>query len=349
MKIGFVLPSLAERGPIIFTRNLVEGLLATGTVEVEVFFIRGAKSSEFPAPCTKLTPWSVGRLLRCDVIHSTSFLPDLLVSLLPARRAKKLSSLHNIIEEDLAFTYSRLRARLQTRAWVWALGRFGRRIFSSRFMAEYYQRRLAPASDSIIEYGVPVPDHGGIDEADVETFEALRRRSLKIIGAVCLVIRRKGLDQLVRALRDLPDCALVVVGDGPEADALTALAASLGVADRFRILGFRKHSIRYNARFDLFAMVSRSEGFCMAMLEAMACRIPVVCSRLPLYADLIPEERVAFFDLDDIEGLVGSLSRVLQDRERYAAFAQGVFQARFTIEGMSAKHVELYREICERQ
>jgi glycosyltransferase involved in cell wall biosynthesis len=346
VRIAFIVPSLADRGPIIFTKNLVEGLIGSPSIEMEIFYVRNKIGAVFPVPCTRLTPRTLVRLLKCDVLHSTGFLPDLLVSLLPARRSRKVSSLHNIIEEDMGFTYSRFRARLETSAWLWALGRVGERIYSSPYMAKYYRQRLAPGTDVIIDYGVPATVAGGIDEQDEGTFVELKRRSLKIIGAVCLVIRRKGLDQLVRALRELADCAVVVVGDGPEAEPLRALASELGVADRFRILGFRRGSTRYNRRFDLFAMVSRSEGFCMAMLEAMGSRLPIVCSRLPLYAGLVPEEDVAFFDLNDVDGLVAAIRRLLASEEAYAAASKRLFHERFTIEAMSAKHAAFYQKVC---
>jgi glycosyltransferase involved in cell wall biosynthesis len=145
----------------------------------------------------------------------------------------------------------------------------------------------------------------------------------------------------------LTDCALVVVGEGTQAVHLRELAERLGVSDRFTILGFRDNSSRYNRHFDLFAMVSRSEGYCLAMLEAMACELPVVCTRLPIYADLIPEDACGFFDLDDIPSLVLAVKKVLADVPAYQAASTRLYKESFMLSAMASKHVAYYRSLMK--
>jgi glycosyltransferase involved in cell wall biosynthesis len=272
-------------------------------------------------------------------------LPDLILAILPIPRSRKVASLHNIIKEDMAYLYSKGMAKVITDTWMWALSRFVNIIYSSNYMASYYQNYLGPRHDVIIDYGIPDPIAGIIDSRDQQVFDSYKARSLTVIGAVCLVIKRKGLDQLVQALVSLPNYAVVVVGDGPEAGALRDLAIKLGVGDRFSILGFRANSSRFNRHFDIFAMVSRSEGFCLAMLEGMSCGIPVVCSRLPIYKDSISEEDVSFFDTEDISSLVDSIRKVSRATERYARASLSLYQNRFTIRSMADKHIEYYRSL----
>lgn len=72
---------------------------------------------------------------------------------------------------------------------------------------------------------------------------------------------------------------LLVVGDGPEADALQTRATALGVRDRLHLLGHLSEARKYEAlaSADLFVSTSQHEGFGLVFLEAMAFGLPVVC------------------------------------------------------------------------
>ena len=84
---------------------------------------------------------------------------------------------------------------------------------------------------------------------------------------------------LVRSLKvALPGVTLMIVGEGAERASLTALAASLGIADRVRIAGGVPHQAlpAVIAAADVMALASRSEGLANAWIEALACGTPVV-------------------------------------------------------------------------
>jgi glycosyltransferase involved in cell wall biosynthesis len=93
------------------------------------------------------------------------------------------------------------------------------------------------------------------------------------------VVPRKATTQLVDTLAALPDVFLVVVGDGPEADAVRRRAAELGVAGRLRMLGFVSDEVKYGALAvaDVFVSTAQHEGFGLVFLEAMAFGLPIVC------------------------------------------------------------------------
>lgn len=346
MRIAYILPALQNRGPVIFTRMLVAGLLHQPELEMEVFYLRKRKGIiDFPVKCSQLTIGNFYRLFHFDFVHATGFLPDCVLALLPIPRSRKITSLHGFISDDMTYTYPKWKAHIIIRLWVLALHFISNFVYSSTFMATHYRSLIGTRNDAIISYGIPLPAVSSIELPDQLVFDQYRARSLKIIGAVCLVIKRKGLDQLVRALVTLTDCAVVIVGEGPESALLLDSANRLGVADRFTILGFRDHSSRYNSHFDLFAMVSRSEGYCLAMLEAMGCGLPVVCSRLPIYADLISEKDCGFFDLDSIQSLVLAIKKITSDPANYIVTSKRLYKEHFMLSGMVSKHVAYYRSL----
>ncbi len=82
-------------------------------------------------------------------------------------------------------------------------------------------------------------------------------------------------------LRRTMPARLVILGDGPDRNALLRKAARLGIADDVRLPGFEANPHRYFARAGLFALTSRWEGASNVILEALACGCPVVAVDCP--------------------------------------------------------------------
>jgi teichuronic acid biosynthesis glycosyltransferase TuaC len=94
------------------------------------------------------------------------------------------------------------------------------------------------------------------------------------------LIERKGHHLVIRALPRLPEHILLIVGEGPEREALQAEAQQLGVAGRVRFEGPQPHGrlpLYYGAA-DALVLASSREGWANVLLEAMACGTPVVAS-----------------------------------------------------------------------
>lgn len=106
----------------------------------------------------------------------------------------------------------------------------------------------------------------------------------RVVASVGHLIPRKGHELVIAALAALPaafsSTTLLIAGSGPEHDALVALAARLGVADRVRFLGQLAHDrlpTVYSAS-DALVLASSNEGWANVLLEAMACGTPVVAT-----------------------------------------------------------------------
>jgi glycosyltransferase involved in cell wall biosynthesis len=143
----------------------------------------------------------------------------------------------------------------------------------------------APAGKvTVLRNGVDLEAFRPIPDGDPADRDAVRR-SLGLGAGPLLVsvghlIPRKGHDHVIRALPLLPGHALMVLGDGPEREALLKLAQDLGVADRVHLLGARPHAElpRYYGAADALVLASSREGWANVLLEAMACGTPVVAS-----------------------------------------------------------------------
>ena len=109
------------------------------------------------------------------------------------------------------------------------------------------------------------------------------KRVLLTVGRLEAAERSKGFDEVLEVLRDLPeDVVYMIAGGGNDANRLQLRARELGVGSRVIFTGlFADEDKRdlYNLA-DAYVMPSRGEGFGFVFLEAMACGVPVIGSKL---------------------------------------------------------------------
>ena len=135
--------------------------------------------------------------------------------------------------------------------------------------------------------------------------------------------RNKAFDILIRALPSLPGVHAVVAGEGPELDALQALARQSGVADRVLFPGWRQDTAALLAGCDALACPSRHEPLGNVVVEAFAAARPVVAAAADGPRELIrPGEDGLLVPVDDVAALATSLGVVLGSPNLAAGLAQ---------------------------
>jgi glycosyltransferase involved in cell wall biosynthesis len=104
-------------------------------------------------------------------------------------------------------------------------------------------------------------------------------KGLRFVAAGRLV-RQKGFDRLLKmfAELDVDDAQLSIVGDGPMLGELQGLASALAIGERVSFEGFTDNPWRHMAGADAFLLPSRWEGMPNAVLEALACGVPVIAT-----------------------------------------------------------------------
>ena len=160
----------------------------------------------------------------------------------------------------------------------------------------------------------------GVDyeEFAPDNFKANNRQTLGLPSEVPLALfigdvklPRKNLETVLKALQNVPQLHLAVVGRLRGSDRYPQLARQLGLSDRVHFLGFRQDVAAIMNSGDFFVLPSRYDTFGMVVLEAMASGLPVIVTQNMGVSSLVtPESGFVLADTEDIAGLSRTMSEL---------------------------------------
>lgn len=176
-----------------------------------------------------------------------------------------------------------------------------------------------------------------------------------VIGSVGNLLAVKGYEFLIRAVAHLktaiPSILCLIVGDGdrPYAKTLDALVRELDVSDHIVFTGFCDDVYPLLSVMDVFVLASISEGFGIALLEAMAMSKPVVATSVGGIPEVVVHgETGLLVKVQDSLVLARTISHLLANREQAAAMGKRGrerVEAYFSIKASIAKLEGLYAEV----
>ena len=160
------------------------------------------------------------------------------------------------------------------------------------------------------------------------------------------------IEVFARVRRETP-ARLLMVGDGPDLAEASRLAKALGVERDVDFLGVQDQVVPLLSAADVFLLPSAQESFGLAALEAMACEVPVVASRVGGLPEVIEDSVSGFLHpLDDLDGMARSTLRLLTDRalhERFAAAARETAHTRYSDTRIVPLYETCYSDTLERR
>ena len=229
-------------------------------------------------------------------------------------------------------------------------------------------RRLSKLVDRFVcvsEEVATLSRQQGIDESRLHTIlngidiSRFGFHGPKASGPVVTVARlspEKDVANLVRAtamaVERAPALRVEVAGGGPCREELGRLAAGLGVADRIAFLGEVRDVPAVLARARMFVLPSRSEGIPLTVLEAMACGLPVVGSRVGGLPEVVEEGVTGLLvPPADPAALATAMVEIWSDpdrRDRMGNAGRRRADECFDIRRMVAQYEALYRDGTKR-
>jgi N-acetyl-alpha-D-glucosaminyl L-malate synthase BshA len=155
--------------------------------------------------------------------------------------------------------------------------------------------------------------------------------------------------RILAEVRKHADVRLLMVGDGPERGPAESLAASLGVSGAVDFVGKQNHVERLIRLADVSLMPSEMESFGLAGLEAMACGVPVVATRVGGVSELITHGEDGFLGtVGNIDELSGHAIRLVSEphlHEKMSAAARATAVNRFSSEMLIPRYEAYYQKV----
>lgn len=183
--------------------------------------------------------------------------------------------------------------------------------------------------------------------------EELGLKSGPVVGNIGRLSSVKGQIHLIEALgiliADRPDLQGLIIGDGPESDALTSRAEALGISGSVKFISSRVDTPRFLSVMDVFVFPSLKEGLGIALLEALASGKACVASDTGGISDIIIDGSGGILvNPADPAAIAAAISRLLDDphlRKRMGEEGRRLARDRFALGRMAHDVAGLYNEV----
>ncbi len=292
--------------------------------------------------------WQLKRLMRLakpDLIQTWLLQMDIFGG--AAARAARIPWIFSERSSAMAYPPT-LKNRLRV---FWASAASG--VVSNSVAGDHYwQSRLnGSVLRRIIPNGLP------LDEIEAAVPAALDEIGLKTEKDMVLFVGRfspeKNLETLLLALREVvarPRTVAVLCGEGPLRLQLEQWLAKYAIADQVRLAGYVPDIWSWMKRASVLVSVGFFEGHPNAVLEAMACGIPLVVSDIPAHREFLDEHSALLVNPHVPEAIAHAIISVLSSPE---AAARRVILARakaaqWSIPVIADRYAQVYREVLAR-
>ncbi len=145
---------------------------------------------------------------------------------------------------------------------------------------------------------------------------------------------------------------LIMVGDGPEKSAIFYMAEKLGIAEHTSFVGKQANIADYLGASDIFLLPSELESFGLAALEAQACELPVIATRIGGIPDVVTDGETGFLsEIGDVEKMSSDALKLIRSEEMLKAFGKRgreMAVSRYGTEKIIPQYIAYYERILQR-
>lgn len=350
MKIAYILPSIINKGSITIFKDLITGINNLyPDIQIDVFYLKKHDIIFFDyRNIKKISFFKKIEFKEYDIIHSSGIIPNFYTFFYKKRfESTFVTTIHSYLKVDLSNSYNKLQATIINFLWIKMLSSQDCVAVLTNDAKKYYLNKIN-TKISVVNNGRDFKKHDSVSDYDIEKIIEIKKK-YKIIGSNAVISKIKGLEQVLYSLVDLKDYFFVLVGDGNEKTNLIDLSKSLGVYERCLFVNFKNNINTYTELYDLYVMPSRSEGFGLALIEAISLDIPCICSRIPVFQELFNEDEIVFFELDNIEQLVFKIKFLesKENKQKLILNAKTKYLSSFTATKMTHNYISLYQSLIQ--
>lgn len=178
-----------------------------------------------------------------------------------------------------------------------------------------------------------------------------------VIGKVAVFRSQKRLwlwvELAIRILKKFPHVHFLLVGDGEWRIRIEEQIRESGFQDNFHLVGVQKEVVPYLNLMDIYLSTSEFEGLPIAMLEAMACEVPVVATRAGGIGEVIQHGKQGFLtEVDEWKKLEGYLVQLIEDERLHIDMAKNArvqVVENFSMKRMVAQLEDIYHQVLTRK
>ncbi|MCD6562296.1 MAG: glycosyltransferase family 4 protein [Thermoproteales archaeon] len=334
MRVLLISPTLGGIGGIgshvshlkkwLLRKNIQVDVLSSN--DVRIIRIKGMKNLSFMISAIFKT---YGK--EYDIIHAHN-----VPAALPMKfaKGKKILTLHGVYSKYIRITHGNLYSYIAKK-------------MESKLLR--YADKLTAVSEKVIKYykkmgfdAIYIPN--AIDLEDIpETSKKIYDKQVVYAGRLS---KEKGLDILIEAFKQIDNVHLIVIGKGPLRETLMKQAKG---HDNIHFLGFLKDHrevLEYIKGSDIYVQPSRIEGLSTSILEAMACQVPVIATKVEGNVEVIKDGITGLLvEPENIKSLKDSIIKLIEDKKKANYLATNAYREilkRYNWDVVSNQYIKLY-------
>ncbi len=301
--------------------------------DVKVYFIKNKKKLSMSFYNDLL---SVIRTVKPDIIHTHNFYPNMYGRLLGKMMPRAKIAIH---EHGTAYLKTR-KERFIDKCLI-GFTDMVLAVSMSVVNSLVDIEGIPPSKITLLPNGV---DLNEFNPANIHTNDIKKSlgipSSSKIVGMVARLHKHKDHETLLYAMSDIiknePETTLVLVGDGPEKKKLQKLSEKLTISKNVIFTGYRKDVPELTSLFDIAVLSSKTEGFGISLLEAMAMEKPVVATSTGGTVDIVADGVNGFLVPPcDTASLKETIIKILKDESlarRFGLMGRRIVEEKFSMD-----------------
>ena len=285
-----------------------------------------------------------------DIIHTHGFWPDLFSTLM-APRAKRITTLHVDPSLDLRNkTDSNFIFWAVFILWTRAFDRFKFSISVNNYIKEKYFSNLDSRRAVVIRNTVSLLSLSNqtFNAELSEGISAFASRHKFVICATAVLSKLKKIDFLIESMllaRKTLNIGVLIIGNGPEELRLKKMVAEFGLFENVYFCGNVASPYLYYEHVDAFYSGSISEGSSLALIEALACGVPVIASQIPANLEIFGEDSRLLFRTDDMDSFLSCIGYCAGNLQQLKSDSLELYHHHFSKEKFGLKHLDIYGSI----